>query len=412
MKDRKLTIAIIAVLVISILGLGIAFAAFSQTLTINGSAEVEASKWQVVFEGMTNTSTIDAPTTSGTAEEVTHPTIKNDATEISTYSVSLKTPGDSITYNFKIHNKGDYAADVSTLTISGVTNPTTAVSGSALVTDSSIATANANTLAVIEYKLYYTDNNNLVGQDDGKDCLEPGETENVSLRITFASVDSTDTSILPASNLTLDNLGVNILYNQCSNGSCAFDPSKGKTETNAPFANIDGAYYTYQSKSFKGTGVNNVIISENIISKEAYSNMPADKCSDNSTPQNGACPAGTTPVFSNSPARTAAAAYCTTCRLMTFEEALSWDSSAGNGYIDVPGAGPSNKRIAKYNGTEDTWWLEGASGIYTPYMVVMNGLIQYTGFSSPNGVRPAAEVSSTATMTGAGTSASPYVISQ
>ena len=118
MKDRKLTIAIIAVLMISLVGIGIAFAAFSQTLTINGSAEVEASKWQVVFEGVTNASTIDAPTTSGTATEITRPTIKNNDTEISTYSVSLKTPGDSITYNFKIHNKGDFAANLSSLTIS------------------------------------------------------------------------------------------------------------------------------------------------------------------------------------------------------------------------------------------------------------------------------------------------------
>ena len=53
-----------------------------------------------------------------------------------------------------------------------------------------------NTLNVIEYKLYYTDNNNLVGQDEGKDCLEPGEIENVSLRIVFASTAATAWSLV------------------------------------------------------------------------------------------------------------------------------------------------------------------------------------------------------------------------
>ena len=54
MRYKKITIAIVAVLVISVIGLGIAFAAFSQTLTINGGASVQASQWKVVFEGITN----------------------------------------------------------------------------------------------------------------------------------------------------------------------------------------------------------------------------------------------------------------------------------------------------------------------------------------------------------------------
>ena len=118
-RNRKNTIIIIIALVISVVGLGIAFAAFSTTLTINGSASVEASKWEVVFEGTTSTTTLANPTITGSASVITAPTIKNSATEISNYSVSLATPGDSVTYNFKIHNKGDYAADVSTLTIAG-----------------------------------------------------------------------------------------------------------------------------------------------------------------------------------------------------------------------------------------------------------------------------------------------------
>ena len=203
MKDRKVMIPVILVLVLALISLGIAFAAFSTTLTINGSGTVQATNWSIVFEGRTSISTIDAPQTSGSATEVTRPTIKNDATEISTYSVSLSTPGDSITYKFKIHNKGSFDGNISAMTVSGVSRPSAAISGAALVTDPAVAQANAATLANVEYKFYYEADDTLVGQNAARDCLAVGESEDVVLRIVFAPSD--DTSVLPSSNLTLDN---------------------------------------------------------------------------------------------------------------------------------------------------------------------------------------------------------------
>ena len=406
MKDRKLTIGVIAVLIISVIGLGIAFAAFSQTLTINGSAEVEASKWQVVFEGMTSASTIDAPTTSGTASEITRPTIKSNDTEISTYSVSLKTPGDSITYNFKIHNKGDFAANLGSLTISGVNRPSSPISGASLVTDSSIATANASTLAVIEYKFYYTDNNALVGQDP-RDCLEPGESENVSLKITFSSSDATDTSILPSSDLVLDNLGVSATYNQSNNGSCPLEP--GSPVVDVPFSNQDGLYYSYGGKSFIGTGVDNVIISENITSLAKYASAAAKQCSDGSTPTNYQCPSGTTPVFADSLAATAASSYCTGCRLMTLVEAAAW-AGCTQSQIDNYEC-QNDKLIATYqDSTRRTWWFADAYDAGGAWGVYYDGRIGIDFVANSDGVRPVVSIPSGATITGSGTSDSPYVI--
>ena len=397
MKDKRITIAIVAVLVISVIGLGIAFAAFSQTLTINGGASVQASQWKVVFEGITNEGLIDNPTTVGTASEITHPTIKNNATEISTYSVSLSTPGDSITYNFKVHNKGDYAANIGTLTISGVNRPSSPVSGASLVTDSSIAAANASTLAVIEYKFYYTDNNALVGQD-AKDCLEPGESENLSLKITFASSSATDPSILPSSDLVLDNLGITAIYNQSGNGTCSLEP--GEPVVDVPFSNQDGLYYTYEGKSFIGTGVDNVIISENITSLAKYASAYATECSDGSTPTNYRCPTGTTPVFNDHPAADAANAYCSGCRLMTKAEATSWCGTSAN-----------SKCIGKYNGSAYDWWLADANYSSIAWDVVNDGSISgYDVTDSHHGVRSVVSISSTATMTGSGTQGQPYVI--
>ena len=412
MKDKKTMIIVIIALIVSIIGIGIAFAAFSQTLTINGNASVEASNWEIVFEGMTNASSLDNPTVVGTAEEVTHPSIKNNATEISNYEVLLKTPGDSITYNFKVHNKGSYAANLASLTISGVNRPASPVTGSALVTDSSVATQNANTLNVIEYKFYYTDNNQLVGQD-AKDCLEPGESENVSLRITFASSSATDTSILPSTDLVLDNLGVTAIYNQSNNGECSFEPYEPVTDS--PFANIDGAYYTYEGKSFIGTGVSNIIITENIISQSAYSSNRSTECSDGEPTRgeyNEECPEGTTYIFPDYLARSVASNYCSNCRLMKETEAVAWDPTAQDDYNPI-GYGQSTKRDGKYNGNSSMWWLDDATGIWTVRMVAPGGSIAHTGINTPIvGIRPVADISSTATMTGSGTSTSPYVITQ
>ena len=389
-KDRRLTILIILIVTLSLVGIGIAFAAFSQTLTINGSAEVEASSWKVVFEGMTNINSIDAPTTTGTAAEVTHPTIENNSTEISTYSVSLKTPGDSITYNFKIHNKGDFAANLSSLTISGVNRPSSPVSGASLVTDSSIATANAKTLAKVEYKLYYTTDNSLVGQNAARDCLEPGESANVSLRIQFSKTNETDIEVLPSTDLVLDNLGITAIYNQSNKGSCPLEP--GIPVVDVSFENVDYSYYLYEAKSFIGTGVNNIIISENIIGTAVYSTKNGTDMGAGANPRY---------VFVDSPAADMAESYCTGCRLMKKAEVELWC-----GVVDS-----NPKCVGRYEGYDRTWLLDDPYGVSYTWPVNNKGGISYgANVTVSYGVRPVTDIPSTATMTGSGTKAQPYVI--
>ena len=390
-KDKRLTILIILIVTLSLVGIGIAFAAFSQTLTINGSGTVEASSWQVVFEGMTNVNTIDVPTTTGTASEVTHPTIKNNSTEISTYSVSLKTPGDSITYNFKIHNKGSYAANLASLTISGVNRPSSPVTGSSLVTDSTIATQNTKTLSKVEYKFYYTIDNTLVGQNPARDCLEAGESANVSLRITFSTESETDTEVLPSTNLVLDNLGISSTYTQTTNDTCPLEPGY---EYSGPFENIDLAYYTYEGKSFIGTGVNNVILSETIISLAKYASEYGTDNGEETNPRYS---------FSDSPAADVAEAYCTGCRLMEYSEVLSWGCPTRS-------ATGINKCIGYYKGSAYSWWLKNPINAEQARDIYKDGFLNSGYVIYSYGVRPAVDIPSTATMTGSGTQLDPYVI--
>ena len=389
MKNRKITIAVIAVLVISVLGLGIAFAAFSRNLTINGNGTIQSSQFKIIFEGLTNAGTLDAPQTTGSASVTTAPTIKNDATEISSFVASLRTPGDSITYNFKIHNTGDYAATVSSVVMA---------SGVNLTTNTEARTSAANTLNAMDYRLYYTDNNALVGSGNAKDCLEPGESENVTLRIVFSSSNETNTNVLPSSDLLLDNLGVTVNYAQANNGSCALEV--GESISNRAFQNIDGAYYTYDSKSFIGTGVNNIIIAENVIGEGPYANNYGTDMGEGANPRY---------VFqmSGDDTNTAvyrASHYCTGCRQMTYNEATSW------GCPTDPMSTNIKKCIAKYNGSATDWWLSDAYNANQAYNITLFGFSVGSDVTNTKGIRPVAVISNTATMTGSGTSGSPYVI--
>ena len=46
-KQRKIKIISVAALIVAVLGLTVAFAALSQTLTINGAANVNTATWDV-----------------------------------------------------------------------------------------------------------------------------------------------------------------------------------------------------------------------------------------------------------------------------------------------------------------------------------------------------------------------------
>ena len=383
MRDKKLTIVIIIVLMISVIGLGIAFAAFSQTLTINGTGTVESSSWSVVFEGADGSNTIGAPTLVGTATEVTHPTIKNNSTEIGDYAVTLKTPGDSVTYNFKIHNKGDYAANLTSITVSGINRPSGPIGNINLVKNKS---GNPACIGDMRYSFYYTSDNMAVGQYPGRDCLEPGESEEVTLKIIFNEYNYTQETIdmyeksgngyLPKTDLVLDNLGISATYTQSNNGSCQWQPS-GAIES-APFENYDFAYYTYEGKSFKGTGVNNIVVSDTIISRE---------------------------IYNDNTAKNVAEAYCTGCRLMTRTEVVSWGCSTSSS-IHVA------KCVATYpNSTSQSgWWLADKQNSTNAYYVSTLGSIGYMSVSSTIGVRSAVSIPAGSTMSGSGTQLDPYVI--
>lgn len=112
MDKRKTTLMGGSVLVLALVAaISIVYAAYSQSLTINGTASAKANLWKIVFLDL------EGPIISGEAQELTAPTINNNETTISGYSVLLSKPGDSIYYYFDIQNQGTFNAALNEINI-------------------------------------------------------------------------------------------------------------------------------------------------------------------------------------------------------------------------------------------------------------------------------------------------------
>ena len=105
-KQRKIKSMAVVALVVAVLGLTVAFAALSQTLTINGTANVNTATWDVHFANLTG------PDITGTGASNSVPTL--DVTTISNINMSVTKPGDSVTYYFDIVNAGTIDAILDT----------------------------------------------------------------------------------------------------------------------------------------------------------------------------------------------------------------------------------------------------------------------------------------------------------
>ena len=116
-KERGAKVIAIVALLIAVVGLTIGYAAYSTTLTIDGSANVDPASWDVHFAYKSGNSL--TATTTGNAVENTAPTLA--ATAISGFAVTLKAPGDSVTYDFSVKNGGTLDARLDTFTLGTLT---------------------------------------------------------------------------------------------------------------------------------------------------------------------------------------------------------------------------------------------------------------------------------------------------
>ena len=111
-KERSLQNITIIVLAVAILAMSIGFAAYEQTLNINGTATFTAAKWDVRFD----TASFDE---SASTIKATTKTI-ND-TSVS-YTVTLPEPGSSYSFKINAKNYGTINAKLVGITLSGLTS--------------------------------------------------------------------------------------------------------------------------------------------------------------------------------------------------------------------------------------------------------------------------------------------------
>lgn len=118
MKHKNyLIVALLAIVTV----MGIGYAVFSTSLTINGSANI-SSKWNVAFDTTktTGASGVVSKTTGfsgGTAPDGTVSYGSNGQT--ATVNATLRQPGDKVTFTLTIKNTGNIAAKLGTPSIKG-----------------------------------------------------------------------------------------------------------------------------------------------------------------------------------------------------------------------------------------------------------------------------------------------------
>jgi hypothetical protein len=117
-QHHKKTRAIaVAALVVGVLGLGVAFAAMSTTLQINGNAKIESASWKIIWQNASCTATGEASFTA--------PAISTGATEDDTLAITpaFKSNGDVVTCTFEAKNDGTINAKLGTI-VDSITNLT------------------------------------------------------------------------------------------------------------------------------------------------------------------------------------------------------------------------------------------------------------------------------------------------
>ena len=112
-KQRSIKGLSLVALIVAVLGLTVAFASLSRTLTINGQATMDPATWDIHYVSGTLTHQ-----TGGTAT-ATDGSLA--ATAVSGLSVTLHKPGDTATYAWDVTNAGTIDAHIGTLTFGSQT---------------------------------------------------------------------------------------------------------------------------------------------------------------------------------------------------------------------------------------------------------------------------------------------------
>ena len=193
-RSKNIVVFGVLALIVSVVAISIAYAGFTQNLNINGTGNVKSVRWDVHF------SNLGTAVTSGTATQITAPTIKSNNTVIGDYSVQLTTPGDSIYYTFDVVNTGNFNAKLTGVTVG------TPSCNSSVPAEATVVCGN------LSYKLYDTTSNNELTTGDNAVLAAKTGVRHFKIVLTYSS--STTAEQLPTADVTVSGLGVTLTYTQ------------------------------------------------------------------------------------------------------------------------------------------------------------------------------------------------------
>ena len=208
-KPRKIKVLSVVALIVAVLGLTVAFAALSQTLTINGTANVDAASWDIHFETISSNKNGDA-----TINDFPHIA----GTSITRINVTLTKPNDGVEFRTRIVNDGTVDAKIDSVEISPLCEIGSPVescdwNNDGQVTEEDVQKVNDNLFFLIAYDGGISLKKN--------DTLNAGETKQINISVAYYKVTNSEDGIiieeateLPARDLQFNNLSVTINYVQ------------------------------------------------------------------------------------------------------------------------------------------------------------------------------------------------------
>jgi len=204
-RDTRFMVLVALLAVALISTIGIAVAALSQDLKVEGTATVKQLNWDIHFDALKPGIVVSQ---NNTAKEITTPTIDTDKTTISSYDVEVRNPGDSVAYEFNVVNDGDVDAKITAIAMAGQGSATLTCTSNGGTSQEQVA-RNTETCKRLNYTLTYKDGTTVAVND----VLTAGATKTMVLKLEYTTA-SDGTSYYPDDDVAVSDLGVTISYGQ------------------------------------------------------------------------------------------------------------------------------------------------------------------------------------------------------
>ena len=266
-KQRRIKMLSLSAVIVAVLGLTVAFAALSTTLNIKGSAYLDAAKWGIKFQNLSEPSIVGEASDAKTAK------IEKDVS-INDIKVTLSKPGDSVTYTVDLVNDGDINAKIEniektnlteeqqkyiTFTVKYKENDTELKIGDIL------SKGQVKPLVIkIEYRKDL----------ESSDLPKSAQEINLSYKLDFVQTDEKATSVSQGNNFKAYSVGDEFcLENECfyvikDNGTTvdAFAKQNVNTETNRQDSNANALAFAEKTNGNYGYWTDNTS-DHNLLSK-------------------------------------------------------------------------------------------------------------------------------------------------